>query len=50
MLDRDIALAPGPYEVLFPSLAHDARDLERTADAAVAAAELVASSADDVTP
>jgi glutamate-1-semialdehyde 2,1-aminomutase len=50
MLDRDIALAPGPYEVLFPSLAHDARDLERTADAAVVAAGVVARGVGDGTP
>jgi len=34
MLDRGIAMAPGPYEVLFPSLAHDAEDVERTVAAA----------------
>ncbi|HUP68760.1 MAG TPA: glutamate-1-semialdehyde 2,1-aminomutase [Acidimicrobiales bacterium] len=37
MLDRGVALAPGPYEVLFPSLAHTRDDLERTADVARAA-------------
>jgi glutamate-1-semialdehyde 2,1-aminomutase len=37
MLDRGIALAPGPYEVLFPSLAHTQGDLERTVDQARAA-------------
>jgi glutamate-1-semialdehyde 2,1-aminomutase len=37
MLDRGVALAPGPYEVLFPSLAHDRDDVERTADLARAA-------------
>jgi glutamate-1-semialdehyde 2,1-aminomutase len=29
MLDRGVALAPGPYEVAFPSLAHGAADYER---------------------
>ncbi len=37
MLDRGVALAPGPYEVLFPSLAHSRDDIERTADTARAA-------------
>lgn len=42
MLDQGIALAPGPYEALFPSLAHTAEDLERTvAAAAEAAATLI---------
>jgi glutamate-1-semialdehyde 2,1-aminomutase len=43
MLDRGIALPPGPYEVLFPSLAHGKDDLERTVDLASAAAAEVAS-------
>jgi glutamate-1-semialdehyde 2,1-aminomutase len=34
MLERGIALAPGPYEVLFPSLAHDGDDIARTVEAA----------------
>jgi len=34
MLDRGIALAPGPYEVLFPSLAHTDADVAATIDAA----------------
>jgi len=34
MLDRGIALAPGPYEVMFPSLAHGPAELHRTVDAA----------------
>ena len=38
MLDRGVALAPGPYEVLFPSLAHTKDDIERTVDLAAAAA------------
>ena len=37
MLERGVALAPGPYEVLFPSLAHSRDDIERTADLARAA-------------
>jgi glutamate-1-semialdehyde 2,1-aminomutase len=42
MLDRGIALAPGAYEVAFPSLAHSKDDLERTVDLASAAAAEVA--------
>jgi len=38
MLDRGVALAPSPFEVLFPSLAHDKNELERTVDLAAAAA------------
>lgn len=34
MLDRGIALAPGPYEVLFPSLAHTDDDVSATIEAA----------------
>jgi glutamate-1-semialdehyde 2,1-aminomutase len=30
LLDRGVALAPGPYEVLFPSLAHSDDDIDRT--------------------
>jgi glutamate-1-semialdehyde 2,1-aminomutase len=37
LLDRGVALAPGPYEVLFPSLAHTWDDVERTVDLASAA-------------
>ena len=44
LLDRGVALAPGPYEALFPSLAHARDDIERTADLAAAAAREVASS------
>ncbi|MBA3955778.1 MAG: aspartate aminotransferase family protein, partial [Acidimicrobiia bacterium] len=43
LLDRGVALAPGPYEALFPSLAHGRDDIERTADLAAAAAREVAS-------
>ena len=38
MLERGVALAPGPYEVLFPSLAHTYADIDRTVDVASAAA------------
>lgn len=34
MLSRGIALAPGPFEVMFPSLAHSADDLRVTIEAA----------------
>lgn len=34
MLARGVALAPGPYEVWFPSLAHGGEHIERTIDAA----------------
>ncbi|MCZ7628186.1 MAG: hypothetical protein M5U19_03425 [Microthrixaceae bacterium] len=34
MLDQGIALAPGPYEVMFPSLAHGSEEIEATLDAA----------------
>jgi glutamate-1-semialdehyde 2,1-aminomutase len=45
MLDRGIAMAPGPYEALFPSLAHTWDDIERTAEVAAAAAREVADAA-----
>lgn len=38
MLDRGVALAPGPYEALFPSLAHTDADVDATVEAAGAAA------------
>ncbi|MDH3679501.1 MAG: glutamate-1-semialdehyde 2,1-aminomutase [Acidimicrobiia bacterium] len=42
MLSRGIALAPGPYEALFPSLAHTDADIDRTIEAAAeVATELV---------
>ena len=34
MLDRGVALAPGPYEVAFPSMAHGEAEFGRTLDAA----------------
>ncbi|MCU1486255.1 MAG: glutamate-semialdehyde -aminomutase [Actinomycetia bacterium] len=45
MLDQGIALAPGAYEALFPSLAHSRADIERTIDAAASAARDVAEAA-----
>jgi len=42
MLDRGVALAPSPFETMFPSLAHTKDELERTADLAAAAARAVA--------
>jgi glutamate-1-semialdehyde 2,1-aminomutase len=38
LLERGVAIAPGAYEVLFPSLAHSDVDLERTVEAFAAAA------------
>ncbi len=37
MLDRGVALAPGPYEVAFPSMAHGEAELEHALDVASAA-------------
>jgi glutamate-1-semialdehyde 2,1-aminomutase len=42
LLERGVALAPGPYEVLFPSLAHTYDDIDRTVDIASAAAHAAA--------
>jgi glutamate-1-semialdehyde 2,1-aminomutase len=43
MLAGGVALAPGPYEVLFPSLAHTDADIDQTVSlAAVVAAEMAA--------
>jgi glutamate-1-semialdehyde 2,1-aminomutase len=39
MLERGIAFAPGAYEIVFVSLAHDVTDLERTVSAAAEAAK-----------
>jgi glutamate-1-semialdehyde 2,1-aminomutase len=39
LLERGVAIAPGAYEVFFPSLAHSDEDLERTVEAFAAAAE-----------
>jgi glutamate-1-semialdehyde 2,1-aminomutase len=38
LLAQGVALAPGPYEALFPSLAHDEDDIERTIEAVAEAA------------
>ena len=43
MLDRGVALAPSPFEALFPSLAHTKEELERTVDLAAAAARATTS-------
>ncbi len=37
LLERGVALAPGPYEAIFPSLAHTHADIEHTVDQARAA-------------
>ena len=37
LLERGIALAPGPYEVAFPSMAHGQAELEHTLDVAAEA-------------
>ena len=37
LLDRGVAIAPGAYEVMFPSLAHSEEDFERTVEAFAAA-------------
>lgn len=42
MLERGIALAPGAYEVMFPSLAHGKDDLRRTIEAAAEVAAAMA--------
>ena len=43
MLRQGVALAPGAYEAIFPSLAHSEEDLDRTFEAAaIAAAEVAA--------
>ena len=43
MLDRGVALAPGPYEVAFPSMAHGDDEFEHTVDmAGEAIAEVIA--------
>jgi glutamate-1-semialdehyde 2,1-aminomutase len=33
LLDRGVAIAPGAYEVFFPSLAHTDADVDRTVEA-----------------
>ena len=44
LLSRGVAIAPGPYEVLFPSLAHGDADLELTLEAFAEVARQVAGS------
>jgi glutamate-1-semialdehyde 2,1-aminomutase len=44
LLRRGIAFAPGPYEALFPSLAHTDDDIDRTIEAAAEAAGEIAAS------
>jgi glutamate-1-semialdehyde 2,1-aminomutase len=44
LLDRGVAIAPGAYEILFPSLAHTEADIERTVEAAREAAAAAARS------
>jgi glutamate-1-semialdehyde 2,1-aminomutase len=41
MLSSGVAMAPSPYEVMFPSLAHGPRELEQTVVAARKAAEAI---------
>ncbi len=45
MLDRGVALAPGPYEVMFPSLAHTDEDLAQVVEAAHQVAASIAAGA-----
>ena len=42
LLDRGVALAPGPYEILFPSLAHTDEVIDETVAAVRSAAEAIA--------
>ncbi len=42
LLDRDVALAPGPYEILFPGLAHGPAEVDRVVEAIAEAAAAVA--------
>jgi len=49
MLDRGVALAPGAYEAMFPSLAHADADIDQTVEVAAAAAA-AAASADPAAP
>ena len=48
LVDAGVLLAPGPYEILFPGLAHTDEDIERTAEAAGAAAAAVLSQGERV--
>jgi glutamate-1-semialdehyde 2,1-aminomutase len=42
LLDRDVAVAPGAYEILFPGLAHGAGETDRMVDAVAAVAKELA--------
>jgi glutamate-1-semialdehyde 2,1-aminomutase len=44
LLAEGVAIAPGPYEVLFPSLAHGPVELERTVDVFARVTRAVAAS------
>ena len=44
LLDRGVAIAPGAYEILFPGLAHDRDDVERTVSAVAEVAGSLAAS------
>jgi glutamate-1-semialdehyde 2,1-aminomutase len=41
MLDRGVYLAPSPFEVLFPSLAHTEADIDRTISVVAEVAERI---------
>jgi glutamate-1-semialdehyde aminotransferase len=45
LLAEGVAIAPGPYEALFPSLAHGSAELERTVEAFARVTRSVAASA-----
>jgi glutamate-1-semialdehyde 2,1-aminomutase len=44
LLGEGVAIAPGPYEVLFPSLAHGPVELERTVAALANVTRAIAAS------
>jgi glutamate-1-semialdehyde 2,1-aminomutase len=46
LLEQGVALAPGPYEAIFPSLAHTDADIDATVEACAVAAKAVRASAD----
>jgi glutamate-1-semialdehyde 2,1-aminomutase len=46
MLERDVALAPSPYEALFPGMAHGEKELELVVEAAGSAAAELAGGGD----
>lgn len=48
MLERGVALAPGPYEIMFPGLAHDIDVVERITSIAADAALAIRSTTADV--